>query len=182
MDRIKVGDKTFRTYIPFEEFSKDIDRIAQQLNNDFANAAEPPILLCTLNGAMMFCSEIMQRCTFPLELASIKASSYVGTQTTGVVEIKQALTCDVKDRVVIIVEDIVDSGFTIQMLKQFLAAKGARQTKVCTLFFKPESYRFKDSIPLDYVCREIQNQFIVGFGLDYNELGRNTKDIYILDE
>lgn len=182
MAKIKVGDKTFRTYIPYEEFSKDIDRVAEQLNKDFTDAPEPPVFLCTLNGAMMFCSEIMKRCNFPMELASIKASSYVGTQTTGVVEIKQALTCDVKDKVVVIVEDIVDSGFTIQMMKQFLAAKGARDTKVCTLFYKPESYRFKGIIPLDYVCREIQNQFIVGFGLDYNELGRNTRDIYILDE
>lgn len=182
MDKIKVSDKTFRTYIPYEEFSKDIDRVAAQLNKDFENAPEPPVLLCTLNGAIMFCSELMMRCNFPMELASIKVSSYAGTHSTGVVEVKQALTCDVAGKVVIIVEDIVDTGYTMQLMKQFLEEKGAKESRICTLFYKPESFKFKDSIKLDYVAREIQNQFIVGFGLDYNELGRNIKDIYILDE
>lgn len=182
MDRIKLFDKTFRTYITYEEFSKDIDRVAAELERDYAGAGDIPVFLCTLNGAMMFCSELMKRISFHCELASIKVSSYVGTKTTGVVEVKQPLTCDVKGRRVIIVEDIVDTGFTMQLLKQYLAEKGAIDSKICTLFYKPESYKFKDTIKIDYVAREIQNQFIVGFGLDYNEIGRNYKDIYILDE
>lgn len=182
MDKITVGDKTFRLYIPYEEFSADIDRVAAQLSGDFAAAELPPVFLCTLNGAMMFCSELLKRCTFPLELASIKVSSYIGTQSTGVVEVRQDLTCDVKGRDIIIIEDIVDTGHTINMMKQYLEQKGARSSRICTLFYKPDSFRYKDSIKLDYVAREIRNEFIVGFGLDYNELGRNTRDIYILDD
>lgn len=182
MEKITLFDKTFRTYIPYEEFVKDIDRVAEELNRDYSDGEGIPIILCTLNGAIMFCAELMKRINFPCELASIKVSSYVGTQTTGVVEVKQPMTCNVRDRRVIIVEDIVDTGFTMQLMKQYLTDKGARDSRICTLFFKPESYKFRDDIKIDYVAREIQNQFIVGFGLDYNEIGRNYKDIYILDE
>ena len=182
MDKITIGDKTFRLYIPYEEFSADIDRVAEQLDADFASAENPPVFLCTLNGAIMFCGELLKRCTFPLELASIKVSSYVGTQSTGVVEVRQDLTCNVKGRDIVIIEDIVDTGHTIRMMKQYLEQKGARSSRICTLFYKPDSFHFKESIKLDYVAREIKNEFIVGFGLDYNELGRNTRDIYILDE
>ena len=182
MDKIKVHDKIFRPYIRYEEFSKDIDRVAAQLNADFKDSGEVPILLCILNGSVMFTGELMQRLDFPMELASIKVSSYMGTQSTGIVELRQPLTCDVKDRTVIIVEDIVDTGYTIELLKSFLREKGAKETRVCTLFFKDESYQFTGRIKIDYVARHIQNQFIVGFGLDYNEQGRNSRDIYILDE
>ena len=182
MQKVTLFDKTFRPYIKYEEFSKDIDRVADQLNNDFAGSEEIPVLLCTLNGAMMFCSELMQRLTFNCELASIKVSSYVGTQSTGVVEVKHPLTCDVEGRTVIIVEDIVDTGFTMKLMKQFLEEKGAKESRICTLFYKPDSFKFKNTIKIDYVARQIQNQFIVGFGLDYREIGRNFKDIYILDE
>ena len=182
MEKVTLFDKTFRPYLRYEDFSKDIDWVAAQLNEDFDGCEDIPIVLCTLNGAMMFCSELMKRLTFNCELASIKVTSYVGTQTTGVVEVKQPLTCDVRGRRVIIVEDIVDTGFTMQLMKQFLADKGALESRICTLFYKPQSFRFKDTIQIDYVAREIQNQFIVGFGLDYKEIGRNFKDIYILDE
>ena len=182
MDRIRVSDKVFRTYIPFEEFSKDIDRVAAELTRDYADSPKPPIFLCTLNGAMMFTGELLKRVSFPLELASIQVSSYSGTKTSGVVEVSQPLSCDVSGRSVVIIEDIVDTGLTIQLLKRYLLEKGAKDSRICTLFYKPESFKFKDSIRLDYVAREIQNQFIVGFGLDYNQLGRNSRDIYILDE
>lgn len=180
--KIRLFDKTFRPYIPYEEFSKDIDRVAAQLNEDFRDSEDIPVMLCTLNGAIMFAAEIMKRVEFTCELASMKVSSYAGTHSTGVVEVKQPLTCDVKGRRVIILEDIVDTGYTLQLLKQFLEEKGAVESRICTLFYKPESFKFTDTIKVDYVAREIQNQFIVGFGLDYNEIGRNSKDIYILDE
>lgn len=182
MDKITLFDKTFRTYIPYDDFIKDIDRVADELNRDFEGCTDIPVILCTLNGAVMFCAELMKRINFPCEFATIKVSSYVGTQSTGVVEVKQPMMCEVNGRRVIIVEDIVDTGFTMQLMKRFLADKGASETRICTLFFKPESFRFKDTIKIDYKARDIQNQFIVGFGLDYNKLGRNLKDIYILDE
>lgn len=182
MEKIKLHDKTFRTYIPYSDFSKDIDRVADELNRDFKDCTDVPIILCVLNGAIPFTAEILNRVKFPCELASMKLSSYIGTKTTGEARITQPLTCNVKGRRVIIVEDIVDTGCSLDRLKSFLKEEGAAESYICTLFFKPEAFRFKDKFKVDYKARDIQNQFIVGFGLDYDELGRNSKDIYILDE
>lgn len=182
MEKIKLHDKTFRKYIPYEEFIRDIDRVADELNRDFRDKDEIPIVICVLNGSLPFTAEILRRMEFLCELSSLKVSSYAGTSTTGKVQFKQPLTCNVKDRTVIIVEDIVDSGYTMDALTRFFHEQGAKDIKICTLFFKEEAFRFKGKIKIDYIARNIQNQFIVGFGLDYNELGRNLKDIFILDE
>ena len=182
MDKIKLHDKTFRPYIPYEEIRPDIVRIADKMNRDFAGTGEIPVMVCVLNGAMIFTAELFTMLHFPCELGAIKLSSYMGTQSTGVVEIKSPISFNVKDRTVIIVEDIVETGYTIEKLKDSLMELGAKEVRVCTMFFKPAAYKFFDSIPIDYVAREIGNPFIVGFGLDYDELGRNLKDIYILDE
>ena len=138
-----------------------------------------PVLLCVLNGSIMFTAELMKRLRFNCQIVSTKLTSYVGTETTG--EVKQALglTADITGRRVIVVEDIVDSGNTIVALKKILAEKGAKEARMCTLLLKPEAY--KKDVVLDYVAMEIPNDFIVGFGLDYDEIGRNLKDIYILD-
>ena len=122
----------------------------------------------------------MKRLDFNCQLVSIKLTSYEGTSSTGRIRQALGLTADIRNRRVIIVEDIVDTGNTIIELKKILADHGAIQSYVCTMLMKPDSYE-KD-VPLDYVAMEIPNDFIVGFGLDYNELGRNLKDIYILDE
>lgn len=182
MAKITLFDKTFKTYIPHEEFIKDIDRVADRLNADFKNSKEVPIILCVLNGSVMFTGEIMQRIDFQCELGCIRVKSYAGTSSTGEVKVVNPLTTEVEGRTVIIVEDIVDTGHTIAFLKQHLTEKGAKDVKVCTMFFKPEAYQYADTIKIDYYAREIQNQFIVGFGLDYDELGRNSKDIFILDK
>jgi hypoxanthine phosphoribosyltransferase len=110
---------------------------------------------------------------------SIKLSSYEGTNSTGKVRQALGLTADIKGRRVIIIEDIVDSGNTIVELKKILADNGAAESRICTLLYKPDAY--KQNMPLDYVAMEIPNDFIVGFGLDYDELGRNYRDIYVLD-
>jgi hypoxanthine phosphoribosyltransferase len=124
--------------------------------------------------------ELMQRLRFNCQIVSIKMTSYEGTSTTGRVKQAMGLTSDIKGRRVIIVEDIVDTGNTIVELKDILAEAGATETYICTMLYKPEAYT-KDT-KLDYVAMEIPNEFIVGFGLDYNELGRNLKDIYVLDK
>ena len=121
----------------------------------------------------------MKRLRFNCQTISIKLTSYEGTSTTGRVKQALGLTGDITDRRVIVVEDIVDSGNTIVELKQILADKGAAESRICTMLLKPEAY--KKDIVLDYVAMEIPNDFIVGFGLDYDELGRNLKDIYVLD-
>lgn len=179
MEKITLKDKTFRTFIPYERISSAIDEVAEKINADFEGCEDFPILLCVLNGSIMFMGELMKRLRFNCQIVSTKLTSYQGTQTTGRVKQAMGLTADIKGRRVIIVEDIVDSGNTIVELKAIMEENGAAESRICTLLFKPEAY--KKDIKLDYVAMEIPNDFIVGFGLDYDEMGRNYKDIYVLD-
>ena len=180
MERVRLFDKTFKTFIPNEEIEKAIDNVAAKVNADFRGCTDIPILLCVLNGSILFTAELMKRLDFNCEVVSIKLSSYSGTERGEKVRQMMGLTADITGRRVIIVEDIVDSGNTIMELRKILAEKGAAASYICTMLLKPEVYT-KDET-LDYVAIEIPNRFIVGFGLDYDELGRNLKDIYVLDE
>ena len=178
-EKLVLLDKTFRPYIPHERIIAAIDDVAEKVNADFRGCRDVPMLLCVLNGAIPFTGELLQRLDFNCELVSIKMSSYQGTRSTGTVLTMMGLTADVSGRRIIICEDIVDTGNTIVALKEMLLDKGAADVKICTLLFKPGVYRKPDKV--DYVGLSIPNAFIVGFGLDYNELGRNTKDIYVID-
>ena len=180
MNKITIKDKTFKTLIPYQDIAEAIDKVADRLNGDFKNSEEPPVLLCVLNGSIMFMVELMKRLNFDCQIVSTKMTSYVGTSTTGTVKQALGLTADIAGKQVIIVEDIVDTGHTVVALKKILADAGVKDSFICTLLYKPEAY--KQNLPLDYVAIEIPNKFIVGFGLDYDELGRNYKDIYVLDE
>ena len=178
MQKITLKDKTFRLFIPYEKLSAAIDDVAEKINADFEGCTDFPVLLCVLNGSIMFMGELMKRLRFNCQIISTKLTSYAGTETTGRVKQAMGLTADITGRRVIIVEDIVDTGNTIVELKKILADAGASESRICTLLYKPEACR-KD-LTLDYVAMEIPNDFIVGFGLDYDELGRNFKDIYTL--
>lgn len=180
MNKTTLFDKTFKTFIPYEQIEAAIDNVADKINEDFNGCTDIPILLCVLNGSIMFTAELMKRLTFNCQIVSTKLTSYEGTSTTGKVKQAMGLTADIKGRRVIVVEDIVDSGNTIVELKRILEEKGAAESRICTLLLKPDAY--KKDIKLDYVAMEIPNDFIVGFGLDYDELGRNLKDIYVLDK
>ena len=180
MQKIQIKDKTFKTLIPYEQISEAIDKVADRLNADFSSCSNPPILLCVLNGSIMFMGELMKRVDFDCQTVSIKLTSYEGTSSTGKVRQALGLTSDITGRDVIIIEDIVDTGHTIVALKKILEDAGAKASYVCTLLLKPEAY--KQDVKIDYTAMEIPNKFIVGFGLDYDELGRNYKDIYVLDE
>ena len=180
MKKITLKDKTFKTFIPYEKIADAIDKVADKINNDFRGCEDFPILLCVLNGSIMFTGELMKRLEFNCQVVSIKLTSYEGTNTTGKVREAMGLTADVNGRRVIVVEDIVDSGNTIVELKEILASKGAAESRIFTMLLKPEAY--KKDVAIDYVGLEIPNDFIVGFGLDYDEYGRNFKDIYVLDE
>lgn len=180
MDKIKLHDKTFVPFISNEELEKAIDRLADKVNADFKDCKETPMFLCVLNGAIMFTGAMMKRLNFDAELISIKMSSYCGTQSTGTVLVPLGLTGSVKDRIVIIFEDIVDTGNTIIALKELLLHKGAKDVKICTMLLKPDVYAKEEK--LDYVGMEIPDAFIVGYGLDYDELGRNYKDIYVIEK
>lgn len=180
-EKVKLHDKTFKLFIPNQEIETAIDAVASQLNKDYQDCTDqdPAVLLCTLNGAIIFAAELLKRLSFPLELKACKLSSYVGTESTGVVKTEVPLPAQLEGRRVIIVEDIVDTGNTICAMVQQLREHKVKDVRVCTLLLKPEVY--KKDIKLDYVAMEIPNRFIVGFGLDYDELGRNIKDIYVLD-
>ena len=179
-EKIVLHDKTFVPFISNEEIEKAIDELAARMNAEFEGCEDVPVLLCVLNGAILFTAELMKRLDFPIELMSMKLSSYTGTHTSGEVKTVMGLTGNVKDRMVIIVEDIVDTGNTIVKIKEILKDAGAKDSKVCTLLLKPEVY--KQEYRLDYVGKSIPNAFIVGFGLDYDELGRNLPDIYVLGQ
>ena len=180
MDKIKLHDKTFRPFIPYAEIEKAIDGVAEKINRDFEGSQDVPVVICTMNGAMLFTSELFKRLHFDCELGSVKLASYRGTKSSGTVLTVQGLTADVKGRRVIACEDIVDTGNTIIALQELLMNQGAAEVRICTMLLKPDVYD-KD-VKLDYVAMEIPNDFIVGFGLDYDELGRNYKDIYVLDK
>ncbi|MBR4978129.1 MAG: hypoxanthine phosphoribosyltransferase [Bacteroidales bacterium] len=179
MEKVTLKDKTFRIFIPYEKISAAIDDVAADINKDFAGCEDFPVLLCVLNGSIMFMGELMKRLEFNCQIISIKLTSYEGTETTGKVKQAIGLTSDIRGRRVIVVEDIVDSGNTIVELQRILLEKGASEIKMCTMLLKPDAY--KKDIKIDYVGLSIPNDFIVGFGLDYNEYGRNLKDIYVLD-
>lgn len=199
MDKIKVHDKYFKTMIPNAEILSNIDTVAEKINKDYKDETVPPVLLCILNGALPFTAALMQRLDFDHELVSMKVSSYVGTHTTGSVQNLMGPTASVKGRRVIISEDIVDTGITIRALRKILVEDmGAVDVRVATLLVKPGKLReqlikenllapdasdkeFEKYMP-EYNAMTIPNDFIVGFGLDYNELGRNYKDIYVISE
>lgn len=178
MDRIKLHDKEFKLFIPNEKIETAIGKVAEKLNTDYSDG-DIPIFLSVLNGAFMFSASLMQKLNFNCELSFVKIVSYCGLQSTGCTKELIGLGNSVEGRKVIIVEDIVDTGNTLKHLHKLLKDKGAADIKVCTLFLKPDSY--KGDIPIDYPAMEIGNEFIVGFGLDYDQLGRQYKDIYIID-
>ena len=179
MERIKVHDKYFKLYMSNQEIEESIQRVADKLNSDLKDV-DTPIFLSVLNGSFMFTASLMQKIDFQCDIVFIKLASYEGTETTGNVKQIMGLTKSVEGRTVVVVEDIVDTGGTVEELSKILKAAGAADVKICTLMYKPGSYS-KD-IPIDYAAKEIPNDFILGFGLDYDQLGRQYKDIYVIDE
>ncbi len=179
-EKLHILDKTFKPFIPHERIIEAIDNVAGKLNADFRDCTDVPVILCVLNGAIPFTGELLQRLEFNCQLVSIKLSSYQGTRSTGTVLNIMGLTADIKGKRIIISEDIVDTGNTVVALKEMLLHKGATDVRICTMLFKPDVYDKHEKI--DYVGIPIPNKFIVGFGLDYDELGRNSKDIYVIED
>jgi hypoxanthine phosphoribosyltransferase len=178
MESITLQDKNFRTYIPYKEIDKAISRIALQLNRDLKEE-DRPVFLSILNGSFMFTADLMKKIDLNCEITFVKLASYSGTRSTGTVKEVLGLCDDITGRTVVVLEDIVDSGSTIANLLNDLRKRNPKQIKICTLLFKPAAY--KADIPIDYACIEIPNDFVVGYGLDYNNLGRQYKDLYVID-
>ena len=179
-NRVKLHDKYFKSYISHETLIKAVDEVAAKINADYKDSGKTPVVLCVLSGSIVFSGYLLTRLEFPCELAAIKVTSYEGTRSTGNIKEVLGLTTDVDGRDVIIIEDIVDTGATIVKLCEHLSFRGATDVRICTMFVKPEVYH-KDR-KLDYVGMEVANKFIVGFGLDYDQLGRNLPGIFILDD
>lgn len=179
MDRIKLHDKTFKLYITADEIEEKVNGIAQRLNEDLKEV-DTPLFLSVLSGSFIFAADLMRKINVQSDIAFIKLASYEGTESTGNVKQVMGLSKSVEGKTVVIIEDIVDTGNTIAELYRILKDAGAADIKICALMFKPGSYN-KD-IKIDYPVFSIPNDFIIGYGLDYNQLGRQYKDIYVIDE
>lgn len=178
MERIKLQDKWFKVMIPAAEIDAAVGRVACQLNERYAGRT--PVFLGVLSGSVLFLSDLVRKTTFNSQLSFVKISSYNGTESTGEVKQQLGVEFDIKGRDIIIVEDIVETGHSMKYLLDYLQKKNPASIAICTLFFKPEKFLYDYKI--DYTALSIGNEFIVGYGLDYNQLGRNLKDIYVVDE
>ena len=178
MDKITLHNKRFKICTTAAQIDEAVEKVANQLNHDMATV-DTPIFLSVLSGSFMVTADLMRKINFQSDLTFVKLSSYDGTSSTGEVKQIMGLSKSVAGRTVIIIEDIVETGNTIEEMYRILEKEGASEIKVCTLLLKPDIYR-KD-IKIDYAALQIPNDFIVGYGLDYNQLGRQYKDIYVLD-
>jgi len=176
VETVKILDKEFEIFIPEKEIYKAIDNLAEKITKDLGDS--DPIFLGILNGAFLFAAELLKRVDFPCTISFLKLASYQGTTSTGKVKRLIGINEDIKDKTVIILEDIIDSGLTIQQIKKQLIGYEPKNIIVTTLFFKPDAYKTGDKI--DYIGMEIPNDFIVGFGLDYDGYGRNLTSVYKL--
>ncbi len=173
---IKLHDKYFKKFITEAQIQEAVARMANEIANDLKD--EQPIFIGILNGVFMFFSDFMKAYPFPCEMSFIKLSSYHGTASTGDIKELIGLSQDIEGRTVVVLEDIIDTGNTLEELHKIFKAKKVKQFKIGTLFFKPEAYTKQHKI--DYIGMEIPNKFIVGYGLDYDELGRNLPEVYQL--
>ena len=173
---VKVHDKYFAPFISEEEIQKQVERIAIEMNENLAQ--KDPIFLGILNGAFMFASDLYKQLSFPCQITFLKLASYSGTKSTGSVKQLIGINMELQDRVVVVLEDIVDTGVTLETILRQLSGFQPSEIQVATFLHKPEATIRE--VKLDYVGIEIPNDFIVGYGLDYDGYGRNLKEIYQL--
>ena len=175
---VQIHDKHFSLFISEEEIFAEVKKMAKQLESDYQG--KDILLIAILNGAFMFASDIIKSIKRDAEITFVKVSSYKGTQTTGRVDELIGLNNQMENRHVIVIEDIVDTGITIDKVISLIKANDPASVEVCTLLFKPSAFGGKQKPK--YIGFEIPNKFVVGYGLDYNELGRNLKELYQLKE
>lgn len=178
MNEIKLNDKTFHLSMPEAEILKHVRAVADKINNDYAGRR--PLFLAVLNGSFMFASDLMKMMKLDCEISFVKFSSYQGTESTGMVREVIGVSQDLTGRDIIIIEDIVESGKTMLQMLDTLAKHNPASVKICSLFFKPT--KLTVDLKVDYPAIIIPDDFIVGYGLDYNQLGRNLKDIYTITD
>jgi hypoxanthine phosphoribosyltransferase len=178
MQRVTLHDKHFVEYIEEKQIIEVTHNLGLQLSKDFEG--KRPIFVVVLNGSFLFAADLFRYYKHDAEIIFTRVSSYEGTSSSGKVKEVMPIADDLNGRDIVVVEDIVDTGLTIETLVKSLQSKGAKSVKVATMLFKPDAYT-KD-IPIDYIGFRVGNDFLVGYGLDYNSLGRNLRSIYKLSD
>lgn len=176
METIQIGDLFFKPYISENEINKRVKELGEQILKDYNN--EPPILICVLNGSYVFSADLSRAIDTPTEIHFMKVSSYDGLQSTGVIKEELPLKIDVAGKDLLIIEDIIETGNTLYHLQKKLIGEGCKSCKIVALLVKNDI--LKDRIKVDYEGFAINNDFVVGYGMDYNNKGRNLKSIYTL--
>jgi hypoxanthine phosphoribosyltransferase len=179
MKTVRIKDKEFRIYLTAEQIEEAVSAVAARINADLAG--KNPIFVCVLNGAFIFAADLYRHVTIPSQITFMRMKSYEGMQSTGKVKTIASLHESMVGRTVVVVEDIVDTGYTMQRMIAQLKDLGASEVYVSTLLRKPKACKVPD-LKIDYAALEIPNDFIVGYGLDYDEEGRNLPDIYVLND
>ena len=178
MNTIKVHDKTFSTFLSETAINEQVKRIAQEINSDYQG--KTPLFIAILNGSFMFASDLFKELEIEAQVCFIKLASYQGVKSTGNVVTSIGLDVSLKDREVIVIEDIVDTGKTLHDFLPQIMDQNPASVKLATLLHKPDALKYP--LTIDYVGFSIPNKFVVGYGLDYDGLGRNLKEIFQLAE
>ncbi|MDR1023654.1 MAG: hypoxanthine phosphoribosyltransferase [Prevotellaceae bacterium] len=176
MKQIELHDKKFRISISEQEIDEAVQAVADKINADHKTADSVPLFLSVLNGSFMFAANLMKRITFPCEISFVKLASYHGELSSGQVTELIGISNALVNRDIIVIEDIVDTGNTYESFMATILRHNPHSIKIAAMLLKPDMY--KKTLPIDYVAMKIPNEFIVGYGLDYNGLGRNLPDIY----
>lgn len=176
MKTVKIKDKEFVSMISEEEIKRRVKELAAQISKDMAG--KNPLLLAVLNGSFVFAADLMREITIESEISFVKLASYQGTTSTGTVKEVIGINENLSGRTVIIVEDIVESGLTMKRMIESLGTRNPASVHICTLLLKPDC--LKVDLDIEYAAFSIPNDFIVGYGLDYDQQARNLKDIYVL--
>lgn len=176
MSTVRILDKTFETSITESEIKKRVKELASRLNKDMEG--KNPLFLAVLNGAFIFAADLLREITIPCEISFVKLASYQGTTSTGKVKEVLGVNENLVGRTIVIIEDIVETGRTMKQMIESLGTRNPASVHICSLFVKPE--KVEDELTIDYAAFSIPNDFIVGYGLDYDQQGRNLREIYTL--
>ena len=174
--QIQLKDKTFIPYLSADKIQETVKKMASEINLEYHD--KKPLFVCILSGSFMFCSDLVKNFCGDCEITFVRLSSYEGTQSTGNITTLMGMVEEIKDRHVIIVEDIVDTGNTLSKFLPEVKSLAPASLKVCSLLVKPEA--LQDKVKVDFTGFSIPNDFIVGYGLDYDGLGRNLQAIYVI--
>ena len=176
MDLVDVNGKKFKISIPAEEIKQRVKSLGEQISKDYAG--KNPLFLAVLNGSFVFAADLYREISIPSEISFVKLASYQGVTSTGTISEVIGINEELTNRHIIIVEDIVDTGYTMQHMLETLGTRSPASIRICSLLTKPE--KLQVPIDIDYVAFKITNLFVVGYGLDYDQQGRNLKDIYTI--